>query len=553
MSDGERARPSARGRPARATTRATSRPTGNEMAHPWTHLDWSIAALIGLVTLITRWPLRTSILAYWDSVLYARALDEFNPVAHQPQPPGYLFYVWTARLVRWLGATDTNQAYLWVSQVAAALVPVVVYLLGCRLFGRAAGLAGALFAATAVAPWNYSGVAYPYTLLALLSGLLGALAWELGLHHRPASIGAATRAPAGAEPGGVPPLLAGATGLALGLASGFRQDLVLFLGPLLLVSLGRPAPRRLLAAGVGLTAGGLAWFIPTVIASGGLAPYLSSLGRQSLLVERDTSVTADGWQGLLWNLEHLRLFLIEQTLRWAAVPLAIFLVAQGLGGTLWRDRRTRHLLLWLLPATLFYSLIHLGDVGYVFSLLPATTIAAGAGTVTGARWLGGRSIWRDRALALPVGSLVVTPTLVAWWLLTILPVLENDYVMFHTGRQYSILWQECRDKTLAGSLMLLQERYQPAETLLMAAGYYQQARLYLPEYPAWLYDPVDGPVFRRPVPAGIRQVVAFGFRMQTRNQSNEEQILVGCDNSLSIFRVEPGQVVVYRPDELWIE
>jgi hypothetical protein len=41
--------------------------------------------------------------------------------------------------------------------------------------------------------------------------------------------------------------------------------------------------------------------------------------------------------------------------------------------------------------------------------------------------------------------------------------------------------------------------------------------------------------------------------MKTRHQPNEERIVTGCDTPLSIFTVAPGQTVVYRPDEMWIE
>lgn len=491
-------------------------------------LDWAIMLGLGLVTLVTHAPMRTRVLAFWDSILYARALDQFTIVAHQPQPPGYFFYVMAARLARLLGAPDANTAYVWVSLTATALLVPTIYLVATRLYSRAAALAAALFATTAVAPWAYSGVAYPYTVLALGSALLGGLCWSL-------------------RAGRLPPGLAG---LLFGLLAGFRQDLLLFIGPLFLACLGRPRAGRYLTAAAGGLAGCLAWLVPSALASGGFAAYFGALGRQSALVERDTSIAVDGLAGLLWNLRHLGVFLVGQTLLWAAVPLVIYLVHALRPSWLRRDPAARHLLLWSLPALLFYSLVHLGDVGYVFSLAPPLFIAAGAGAVVVSAWAA--RLFRDSRPRLLLG-VRLTPALLAWSLAAAGPALYNDYYVYHTGRQYSHLWMRCRDGALAHGIRRLRERYRPEETVLVAAGYYQHARHYLPNFPAWLYDPIDGDEFRRAVPPGVRYVVAFGYRMATREQPNEERIIVSCDTYLSVFRVQPGQMVVYRPDELWIE
>jgi hypothetical protein len=62
-----------------------------------------------------------------DSALYALALQEFNLFKHQPQPPGYLFYIWAARLAqRWVH--DPVQALATVQTVSGILVgPAVLW------------------------------------------------------------------------------------------------------------------------------------------------------------------------------------------------------------------------------------------------------------------------------------------------------------------------------------------------------------------------------------------------------------------------------------------
>ncbi|HDY69536.1 MAG TPA: hypothetical protein ENH54_01205, partial [Actinobacteria bacterium] len=88
---------------------------------PWHHrnLDWLISMALFMLTLLSRIPFRVSFLYSWDSVLYTRAIQHFDVSVHQPQPPGYIFYVglvWLAN--RLLG--DPNAAMIWISVFASA-------------------------------------------------------------------------------------------------------------------------------------------------------------------------------------------------------------------------------------------------------------------------------------------------------------------------------------------------------------------------------------------------------------------------------------------------
>jgi len=58
-------------------------------------LDFALALLLGLLTVQTRRPYKLRLPYAWDSLLYIRALDHFDPTIHQPQLPGYLLYVAT--------------------------------------------------------------------------------------------------------------------------------------------------------------------------------------------------------------------------------------------------------------------------------------------------------------------------------------------------------------------------------------------------------------------------------------------------------------------------
>src|SRR5439155_10275511 len=73
-----------------------------------------VAAAIFVVTVVTRVPFATAHLYAWDSTLYARALEHgfrvtADPATESPHPPGYIWYVAVAALVR-LAVHDSNAA-----------------------------------------------------------------------------------------------------------------------------------------------------------------------------------------------------------------------------------------------------------------------------------------------------------------------------------------------------------------------------------------------------------------------------------------------------------
>ena len=57
----------------------------------------SVSLFVG--TLLSRIPFRSQVLYHWDSVNFAFAMRRFDIGAEQPQPPGYIAYVWLCRLV----------------------------------------------------------------------------------------------------------------------------------------------------------------------------------------------------------------------------------------------------------------------------------------------------------------------------------------------------------------------------------------------------------------------------------------------------------------------
>ena len=82
--------------------------------------DRVVAAGLAALVIVARLPFATHTLWAWDSVLYARALEQGFHVGvdladQRPHPPGYLFYVGGAAAAR-LFTGDSNAALVVTSQ-----------------------------------------------------------------------------------------------------------------------------------------------------------------------------------------------------------------------------------------------------------------------------------------------------------------------------------------------------------------------------------------------------------------------------------------------------
>src|SRR5262245_42941017 len=172
--------------------------------------DRALALLLAGLTLATRIPVRADLLPTWDAVQFALALSDYDIVKHQPHPPGYILYVGLARLLA-LVTGDAAAALTWLSIGASAVTVFLVYRLAWMLDGRTAAIIAALGLLTSPLFWFYGLVPLPYTTEAALATAVASLVWTM-------------RAGRGA--------FAAWSALALGLAGGVRQSLLVLLFPL---------------------------------------------------------------------------------------------------------------------------------------------------------------------------------------------------------------------------------------------------------------------------------------------------------------------------------
>src|SRR5262245_30911756 len=98
--------------------------------------------LVLALLLVTRLPAAAQYLSI-DNVNLAFALDNFDPRIHQPQPPGYPFFVLFARIINFF-FHDVEKTFLAVSLLVSALCLPVLYALGKRMFDPWVGKAAVL-------------------------------------------------------------------------------------------------------------------------------------------------------------------------------------------------------------------------------------------------------------------------------------------------------------------------------------------------------------------------------------------------------------------------
>ena len=417
-------------------------------------------ALFGLA-LLTRLPFATTNLYAPDSVLYARGMERFDPFDQRPQPPGYLWYVLVLRGID-LVTHDPNRAMTIVSALAGAATVALVYLLAARLYDERTAKVSAVFVLTAVTFWAYGGVAYPYALLAALTTLSALLLWRAidpaqprprrGLHLIVASI-------------------------AWGVAVGFRSDLAIFLAPLWLVAATRTT---IVAAGLSaaIVAGLVgAWVFASAFADGGLARFLEAVQIQSKFVDDRYSVFGNGPMAIYRNLYELGRFLGRGL--YFLIPLVAVTVLSGEARRIeLRDRmRTAFIAIWLLTPLVFYVFIHVGEYGYVFSMLPGLAILASRGTIALAKGMRMPRTFKWIVMVVVLGNAAI-------YLFSDTPLSARDIARHDRGIDEKVAY-------LAS--------FSPDSTEVVAAYDVVLVDHYLHGPPVLHYDPVARPEFVLPL------------------------------------------------------
>src|SRR5437764_9133499 len=93
--------------------------------------------VIVALLLLTRIPAMASYLSI-DNVNLALSLEKFDPRIHQPQPPGYPFFVLFAKIAN-IAFRHAERTFVVISILVSGLCLPAAFALGSRMFSRWAG------------------------------------------------------------------------------------------------------------------------------------------------------------------------------------------------------------------------------------------------------------------------------------------------------------------------------------------------------------------------------------------------------------------------------
>jgi hypothetical protein len=196
---------------------------------------------------------------------------------------------------------------------------------------------------------------------------------------------------------------------------GLRSQTVWYTLPLLLLVLmdriGRGVAGAMIGAGVMFVAGGLAWGIPLLVASGGLDAYLAALGSQA------GEDFAAGEMLYLNPNPRAAAFALMRTFidPWDSTALAVvvlILATAGVVQLLWRDRRSLAAIIALIVPYLVFHLAFQDTsfVRYALPLVPPVAFLA----VRGVSLVSARAVPAVAALLSIAGVAIASPVLTAY-------------------------------------------------------------------------------------------------------------------------------------------
>lgn len=431
--------------------------------HLWQSLpgiDFLIAAVLAVVTIISRLPYMTHYLFAWDSGTVALGTRHFDMLAHEPHPPGYVLYVLTAKILTWFTG-DVNASLVWISIIAAAGAVVVLYFLGKEMVDRRVGLVAALILIFGKVFWANSEIAMSYTVLCFAMLLVVLIGYKFIKNPR-----------------NVKYLYWGS--FALAIIGGFRQDALLFLIPLWLyitLKFGRPYFWKAWGIVVAVCA---AWLLGTVFWTSGFGNFFQAFFDQVGYVG-SFSVAEHGAGGLRVNYNLFMQFLTDSL---KGTSLVIFFAGYLISPKkIKNDPRLITLGLWLLPPILFYIFVHLGERGYLLSFLPALILVLAWGLV----WFADefKAIWSKGGRAVSyIFIIVITGFLMAY-----------NASGFLVGQEFfTVADLAKRDRWMEDKIRRLSET-EPGTVYFLERENYKQLHYYFPEHKVFPLPeeiPVDG-------------------------------------------------------------
>jgi hypothetical protein len=304
--------------------------------------------------LLTRIPAMADYLSI-DNVNLALSLEKFDPRMHQPQPPGYPFFVVFGRIVNFL-FRDAERTFTAISLIVSALCLPAAFALGTRLFSTWAGAAAALLLLVNPVFWH-SGLDGPLRPhLALFSLLTAYFCWRCWNGEKQFAMWAA---------------------IALGVGSGFRPDLLAFLLPLWLSAswVGTRSWRTVLQAFAVLLSIVAVWVGMLVWVMGGTQNFFNIMLQYGVDQSRSESIVlGSSVLGWLRQINRLVIWNALAVIPWVwAVPFSF----KNRDRLSIRSRQFVFMFMWLVPGLVIQVLTHVAAPGHTLVSVAALCVLGG--------------------------------------------------------------------------------------------------------------------------------------------------------------------------------
>lgn len=294
-------------------------------------------------------------LASWDSIQFALGLEEFNIEMHMPHPPGYIGHMGIAWLFSLLGV-EIDRSVQLASIVETTLASVIILFLGKNLSGRIGGLIASLLFASHPVTWFYAISGESYGAEALFSSLL----FHVGI-----------RINKGSHPYEIFLFFA-----LLGVAGGFRQNLLLYFFPFAVYCIYKVGCLQAFYGLVGACIGLICWLAPLLLLAGGIEKIAMVFFSQFFdVVAAQYSLIMNAEHGFIFNFNRLWRFLLGGISIGGGVGLLFFFINI-------RKEEIRYImrfLFWLIPPFIWFFFMFIFKQGHLLIVIPVICLFGGMG------------------------------------------------------------------------------------------------------------------------------------------------------------------------------
>ena len=340
----------------------------------------------------------------FDEVLFAHAVQHYDPIAHHPPPPGYPVFMFTAKIVRLFTPSDFA-ALVTVSVIASTIGFILLALAFARMTDRATGIIGALIFYLCPAMLVHS------TLALSEPGAIALLA--ASLFFAPAS-----------------PALFGAFAA---LSIGWRPQMCFFVLPLLVAHVfpvkdSRPRQSKTLAA---FTVVCLLWLVPLAASVGGIDRLVHYETAQAQYVaEHDAAVSRTAWRPAAIAIQFL-------SHAWGPRIMALPLFLAAAAGA-WKLRRSRAVLPLVIAGAVYIAIaLAIMDpadgVRYSIPFLLVVALLAAAGLSAFTDRFGFVVTRYETAILFAIGSIMYVSSFIAQRASTLSPPVAAAMAIPHNA------------------------------------------------------------------------------------------------------------------------